>query len=799
MNQRAAAMAVGEALGEAYAESRRPSVSLEPEVTQPRRRSTAASDKTDASRPSEDVSAQALEASLRFSSILLEGSGSPTKKQQRLDPATVDTLRASADGMPLGALSKSEAEYDFAIVLKPTRPDDNAVARHVAPATNLRAFYRKHPQQAKVELLRRLHAAGLQTKKLRALDGKQTLIKVKAPGHVLELGAEKMRLKKRRQVDLMWVEFAADVRETFQDFRNGDMHFLDSEKQSIVHNLLTTDDGAGLNEHSDLLPIIEQMLPLHKANLDLLRTHWVCYWRPSSPSSVPVAARTLYRILRYALDQPLDLVAEYFGEHVAFYFAWVQLYTRWLVLPTVVGIYLFYCQVATKSLDQPFAPYYALFMALWASGFLLAWKRQANSLAYRWGVLGYEDEEVLRPAYHKGGLHRWLKYAVTYTVVLAAIALVLALMYYAFTTRDALAEESLALQANLTHIALNWSNLSELHALANAKFWVFVLLTPMLYGLCIPMLDLLFTLLATRMTEWENHKTASAFQSALILKVFPFRFVHVFATLYYYAFAAGNDLLRVAIQLATFMLSGQMWHNVVKTGVPLLRRVIRHRRKSQATAKLLRASPFFRTTAPTAVHRQCIRLEQASSLVWDESQLDKYDPFDDYTEMLIQFGYVSFFSIAFPLAPLLALVNNLIALRADAFKLCHTKQRPIARKASGIGIWLPVLQAMSILAVLTNCLHVAFTTTQMERMAPTISPAQKVWVVFAAEHSVLLLQVAIACAVPSMTKDVKASVRAEKAMLKNASAKAVAARLACATIEDDDDGNDSDTPEKSAL
>ncbi len=40
--------------------------------------------------------------------------------------------------------------------------------------------------------------------------------------------------------------------------------------------------------------------------------------------------------------------------------------------------------------------------------------------------------------------------------------------------------------------------------------------------------------------------------------------------------------------------------------------------------------------------------------------LREYDPFDDYTMSLIQFGYVTFFSMAFPIAPLLALINNLI-------------------------------------------------------------------------------------------------------------------------------------------
>ncbi|KAF0687155.1 Aste57867_21126 [Aphanomyces stellatus] len=737
----------------------------------------------------------------------------------------------------------SDVEYDFAIVFKPSRSEDEfaqdsaAVRENVVPtvAANPKVFYRKNPAQAKAELLRRLHRAGLQTKKVRSLDGKQVLIQVKAPPVVLEVcaqifvfvpkiefepkfGAEKMKLKKQRRGDLMWVEFARAMRDTFVDFDplGASMRFLDKEKQCIVHHLITADDGAGLHDASDLSCVVERMFPLHKANLDHLRHVWLCYWRPpvSDLSAQKLCCPTLRKVaraVRYSLDQPLDDVAEYFGDKVAFYFAWVELYTRWLVPPTLVGILLFLQQIRSQSLDQPLAPFYALFMAVWASLFLVAWKRRASSLAYRWGVLGYEDDDhdqAIRPGYvpdatlggWSSSWRRWPKYIATLGVTVVCTGATLAVMYEAFTTRDRLQADSLASSSSWSNVSahltddLTLANLGRLEGLLSPAFWFYLLIMPMLYGLCIPLLDLAFTALATRLTEWEHHKTDAAHHSALILKVFPFRCVHTFATLYYYAFTGGNNLLRVAIQLATFMLSGQMFNNVVKTGLPLLRRRYLERLKRLATAKQLKESPLFghkTTAATTAVMQdQCARLEQASATIWDECELAPHEAFEDYTEMLIQFGYVSFFSLAFPLAPLLALVNNVVALRVDAFKLCHTTQRPLARHASGIGIWFPVLQLMSIVAVITNCLHVAFTTTQIERCWPQIPPATKVWVVFVAEHAVVALQLWIAYVVPSMAKDIKTKVRAEKEFAKQASARAVAASLSSlvdATVADDDD------------
>jgi len=55
--------------------------------------------------------------------------------------------------------------------------------------------------------------------------------------------------------------------------------------------------------------------------------------------------------------------------------------------------------------------------------------------------------------------------------------------------------------------------------------------------------------------------------------------------------------------------------------------------------------------------------------------------------MLIQFGYVTLFSSAFPMAAVCALLNNVIEIRSDAFKLCMTFQRPFGELVEDIGIW----------------------------------------------------------------------------------------------------------------
>ena len=69
---------------------------------------------------------------------------------------------------------------------------------------------------------------------------------------------------------------------------------------------------------------------------------------------------------------------------------------------------------------------------------------------------------------------------------------------------------------------------------------------------------------------------------------------------------------------------------------------------------------------------------------------------------MIQFGFVTIFVAAFPLAPLCALVNNVIELRLDAYKLTKYFQRSSAHRAQDIGAWYNILRVFALIAVVSN-------------------------------------------------------------------------------------------------
>ena len=132
---------------------------------------------------------------------------------------------------------------------------------------------------------------------------------------------------------------------------------------SSIHNFSPHNTGgAELDEYTELGKEIVQRFPLHMySKLHDISHTWVTFWKQNHHSEVTPPwspFRTSYKdtytrvsndvgyFMANLLTQPLDSIAEYFGESIAFYFAYMAFYTRWLVFPSVLGVIVFAVQVS---------------------------------------------------------------------------------------------------------------------------------------------------------------------------------------------------------------------------------------------------------------------------------------------------------------------------------------------------------------------------------------------------------------------------------------------------------------------
>ncbi|KAK6747060.1 hypothetical protein RB195_000352 [Necator americanus] len=133
-----------------------------------------------------------------------------------------------------------------------------------------------------------------------------------------------------------------------------------------------------------------------------------------------------------------------------------------------------------------------------------------------------------------------------------------------------------------------------------------------------------------------------------------------------------------------------------------------------------------------------------------ESLMAVYDrPLDDYLEMFIQFGYVLLFSPAFPLAALCAVVNNVVEIRVDAFKLCNTVQRPFGRQVKDVGAWQKAMELLGMVGVMVNCALIG-QSGLVQRIYPDLSWGGQVLIVVVLEHIILASKIFIDLAVPDV-------------------------------------------------
>lgn len=627
------------------------------------------------------------------------------------------------------------------------------------------------------KIMAKLEKAGFFMRKAYNADESQMIVELGAKISDLEKWAEEMELSVQLRAEHggRYTEFTAAQRHMFRPSMNPDTVFTSSERQQIVYKTLVQPEPlGGCNMNIGKLiskGIIVSAFPLHNhAEREALREKWLKGWR-----------------------QPLNDVKDYYGESIAFYFAWLGFYTKWLWAPALIGIAANLTLIWEGSLYSPdlskaperWVPYilssYSVFMMLWATAFTEFWKRKQSKLAYRWDVLEFQPTDHHRPEFY-GEIRpspvtgrpelfypRWkylLKMAIGAFIV-GILVLVSISVMFALVASRARIQAAAAAEADDPATA----------AASNQEQILF----SFYYSLVLVISELVFTKIAALLTDWENHATHHDYENNLILKTFFFQLINSFIALYFYAFFTGNDSLsckiqrdidetgvsddcdptatvnvvrNLSLQLATTMLTRTVVGNAKEYVQPLLTRL------------------FFAWSAGGKKKKGSEETHELSEAEKQAALPPYLDTFQDYAELVLQYGFVTFFSAAFPAGPLIALINNVYEIRGDASKLLDQHQRPQSVTSPNIGTWLSVLEGMSVLAIMTNALLLAFsqdTVTQFintilgnENLNDEVSPSLLFIAAVLIEHVVIFLKFLLTVLIPDMSNALKIQIAKEE-------------------------------------
>ena len=290
------------------------------------------------------------------------------------------------------------------------------------------------------------------------------------------------------------------------------------------------------------------------------------------------------------------------------------------------------------------------------------------------------------------------------------------------------------------------------------------------------------------LNDFENYRTESEYRSFLIIKVFSFRFVCYFATLYYYCFvsvgdklgdkqAIENGILRVGTGVLVMTTVAQWWQNFLHVCFPIMIRKLRLRHREKRLTDELREIEIeeeeisrmsFKGTTEDLKMRQTrlinkrLLLEQAQDDTWLELLDPPHDSFPEYIQAVVQFTFVSCFSVVLPITPLIVFINYLMNMRLDAYKLCKCRRRPLAEKTGGIGVWEHLLHIVAVISILTNCWLIGFTSSQFTRIGEQVGMIGLFAIVVAWEHIMLLIKYVMQTTISPLPKSVRDAMKREQ-------------------------------------
>ncbi|XP_071950659.1 anoctamin-7-like isoform X2 [Antedon mediterranea] len=418
--------------------------------------------------------------------------------------------------------------------------------------------------------------------------------------------------------------------------------------------------------------------------------------------------------------------------------------------------------VFKNSFDSKATPFYALIICLWGTVFLEIWKRTNSRLAYEWDVDQFEVSEPDRPQFYGtkerpdpvSNLPDWyypfykqfLKFMTSFSILIfmaslviaSAISVILYRLIMSYLFRDGSSVEQL-LYASLMSTILN--------------------------STCIMTLGKIYEYVAYKLTDWENHRTQTMYEDALIIKLFAFQFVNSYTSLFYIAFfrdlttddgflnmgdkfmdpcADDNCMSLLSLQVFVLMLMKPFPKFLKDLIIPFLKKLWR-RRKCCRKAKVS-ASEKIKLEELEFLEKERLKPPIKDFTLWE------------YNEKIIMYGYLMLFSSALPLAPLIQLLTNVIDIRVDAKRLLWFNKRPVPYISQDIGMWFAILNFINIAGVISNAFIISFTA----QWGKDYDPEGKLWVVLVFEHIVFALMFFLAYVIPDIPRDVSLAVRKER-------------------------------------
>ncbi|KAL5254164.1 hypothetical protein ACHWQZ_G013813 [Mnemiopsis leidyi] len=398
---------------------------------------------------------------------------------------------------------------------------------------------------------------------------------------------------------------------------------------------------------------------------------------------------------------PLKEFRDYFGEELAFTYAWSNFWWIFGLVPiTIFALFCLILGLASQNFhefDDTIADptwslfsrimvngstfYYILFVMIWIAVFQNQWSSAAPLLSLQWGVSNFYLEE---PRYKSPKQAKYRKFLAVPNLIISCFGFMVA---FALTAALFIFVEIL-LRAQL-HDRLDMSYINIVCPL------IYTILNTLAGSYFIPWL-------ATFLTDCEDHKFHSYYTNSIIFKYTGYYLMSSYCYLIFLALDVHAFIFhKYGIELREPNIDAQQFE-VIELSQQLLFQIIALRLKSIGLTFLQWALNKFQSRKMKKDQTQERDFEYILDNYRAYQLLDTNQCSMWMSERIIMYGYLTMFSYHVPIVAFIALVLELIVTRYELYMLLRGAQRPRPRRVGNIQQWEGILYLVNIMSIIIN-------------------------------------------------------------------------------------------------
>ena len=447
----------------------------------------------------------------------------------------------------------------------------------------------------------------------------------------------------------------------------------------------------------DQLLKIKYLTQVDVLNYIIIKRNNIDYQDKLTPQNLLIKPLNIFNVQN--TRELIYTVRNFFGEEIAYYFLWISNYIKWLVFPSILGIIFEVAYRIVNKGEQAHNPILSLIMCaffmLWGKGFIYQWEQKEQLYNYIWGTENYKKSQLDQESFVPDGYlplligykapyvnkcKKYFRIFVSYIFIFFMMCIVFGFINLIFQLKAFLLNKYPKRSTEIG-ILIGFINTIQINFMSG-----------------------FYQGIVKYFNDKENHRKETESKNALAIKLIIYDFINSYYSIFYIGFIKrssifgkkpgkcngfhGNDSCseEIKIQLYTIVFIKFIF-DFWELGRPIIKQKSKIFRLKQELSK--------EEIKPYSLEHQ---------MICNEYNLVLFE----YSEMIINIGYVFLFAGIAPLVPVFIFLLGYLERAFDTYKIFFLERVNIINQSNGIEIYNTIFKIFIYLGLISNAAFVFF-------------------------------------------------------------------------------------------